>query len=239
MFIPYRHKNNFSLIFSKSECYLHPISLLNHVFNTCNSFSKENSSNILPNSSDLHHTLYEPHHIHQYAYQCPLKSSKHINKLSTLCVFDSPFNPSQKDCYIPNFFHFAEHAYKSASAHLLKNQHNCHYSITHPLHLHHLLTQLPVHHNSNTINPSFFPNRHIYTNIIYILYPECIHIASPLHPQHPRTMFSPSHLQQSTPINHPLSLFLTNFTIFSSISTHLPIFPSQSTTQSTNQAFAI
>ena len=86
---------------------------------------------------------------------------------------------------------------------LFKNKHNCLHSITYQSYFHHLLTQLLLHHNSHT------------TNSISSCKIPPQHISPSLHPQHPRTMPSPSHFLQTTHTNHPLSQF---FTIFSSLS---------------------
>ena len=44
----------------------------------------------------------------------------HITKSPALCISNSPFRSSQKDCYLENFFHFVEHTQKSTSTHPLQ-----------------------------------------------------------------------------------------------------------------------
>ena len=80
-------------------------------------------------------------------------------------------------------------------------------AITHPSYFHHL-TQLLHHHNS-----------HITRSISFYRPPQ---LSSPsLHPQHPSTLSSSSHLLQATHINHPLSQFFTHFSSLSSHTTHI------------------
>ena len=82
---------------------------------------------------------------------------------------------------------------------ILKN--NSHHSITYHSYFYHLLIQLPLrHHSHTTISISFSRPPQL--------------ISPSFHPQHPSTLPSPSHLLQTTHINHPLSHFFTNFSPF-------------------------
>ena len=92
--------------------------------------------------------------------------------------------------------------------HIPFKNYNCHHSTTYISYFHHLFTHLLLHRNShNTKSISFSrPTQPI----------------SPLHPQHPSVLSSPSHLLQTTHINHPLSQFLTNFYSPYSQTTYIP-----------------
>ena len=89
-----------------------------------------------------------------------------------------------KRLFLPDFFHFVDHAHKSPSAHPLQRPQQ----LSSLYHLPFLFvphfTQLLLHHNSHTINCIFSrPPQLICTSI---------------HPQHTSTLSYPSHLQQTT-----------------------------------------
>ena len=67
-------------------------------------------------------------------------------------------------------------------------------TITYPSYIYHLLTQLLLHHYSNN-------------KILHLLFRPPLLISPSFHPHHPSTLPSPSHLLQTTHINH---LFLSS-----------------------------
>ena len=108
--------------------------------------------------------------------------------------------------FIINFSHQTSSTLQSIHTnqpqHNFFHNNNSHHSITHPSYFYHLFTQLLFHHYSHTINSISFSSP-----------PQ--HTSPSFHPQHPSTLSSPSHLLQTTHINHPLYQLFTNLSSIS------------------------
>ena len=142
--------------------------LFSHVLGhlTRHSFSRQNFCNILSNSSGLHNAL----HKHNVIHQCVHPRTSHLfYTMHAHYVFQ---------VIIRAFFVFQTHAtlWRSKPTYqpqhiLLRNKHNCHYSITHPCYFHHLVAWLFLLHKTHTthfISNSAFPT-HSPLSILNIL----------------------------------------------------------------------
>ena len=103
----------------------------------------------------------------------------------------------KKTVFFQNFFHIEEHTHKSTSEHPLQKTTTV-ITITYHSNVHHLFTQLLLYHNSHTTNSISFSRP-----------PQ--QISPSFNHQHPSTLPAPSHLLQTTHINHPLYQLLLPF----------------------------
>ena len=111
---------------------------------------------------------------------------------------------------LSNFFHFAEHTHKSASVHPLLKP-----------------TQLPSLYHLPFLLPPQHSSQHLLHQICHttnsISFSRTSQFISPyLHHHHPSTLPSPSHLRQTSRINHPLSQLFINFSSLSTQTTYIP-----------------